>query len=101
MITLEDARKEVEKQLTRDLAAGTAMQICIAGLAEEAGEVAGLYKRRLRNTGNDRIRCTRAAWVEELGDTLWYLLAVASLLDLDMDEIWNTNIRKLEERYGK
>lgn len=104
MATLDDVQNEVARQLIRDYGSivTTSMQANVMfGLAEEAGEVVGLMKRVLRNFPKDRERTTRENFVEELGDVLWYLAACCSTQGIGLEEIWENNISKLEERYGE
>lgn len=68
----------------------------VCGLTEESGEVAGLLKREVFR-GNV---VPRERWVEELGDTLWYLIAVAKEKCITLDEIFEYNQKKCYERYG-
>jgi len=64
------------------------------GLAEEAGEVAGLRKRFLRDEGNiDYDKITK-----ELGDVLWYLAMIARKYNIPLDLIASKNIDKLRDR---
>jgi NTP pyrophosphatase (non-canonical NTP hydrolase) len=66
-----------------------------AGLAEEAGEVLGLVRKRAfqqRESSRDR-------FAEELGDVLWCLAVTADALGLTLDEIARANQRKLEQRH--
>lgn len=104
MATLKDIQAEIDRQLTRDYAnkpKDVVKPMCFLGLAEEAGEVAGLLKRVLRNFPRDKERITREKFVEELGDVFWYLTACCSCCSISLDEIWEYNIQKLEERYEK
>jgi NTP pyrophosphatase (non-canonical NTP hydrolase) len=65
------------------------------GLAGEAGEVANTVKKSiLHQHGLDRDQLR-----DELGDCLWYLAALCTLLDLDLGEVMAANIKKLEIRY--
>jgi NTP pyrophosphatase (non-canonical NTP hydrolase) len=64
------------------------------GLVEEAGEVAGLRKRFLRDEGN--IEPEKLA--KELGDVLWYVAMIGKQYGLNMDSIAVENIRKLTDR---
>lgn len=104
MTTLKEIQENILSQIERDLGhhGNLALKsIMISGLAEEAGEVAGLFKRELRNLPKDQLRCTREHYVEELGDVLWYLTGVAITHGITLQELWDHNIQKLEERYGK
>lgn len=69
----------------------------VMGLNEEAGEVAGLACRECYK----HIGMPRDKWLEELGDVLWYLTAVVISKGMTLEEIFNYNLTKLEERYGK
>lgn len=70
------------------------------GLAEEAGEVVGLMKRRIRAYEKDRKKSTFLHFAEELGDVLWYLAACCQVENITLDDIWKVNREKLEARYG-
>ena len=64
------------------------------GLTEEAGEVAGLRKRYLRDEGNtDYDKMTK-----ELGDVMWYVARLADRYNLKLDDIASENITKLQDR---
>ncbi len=66
-----------------------------AGLAEEAGEVLGLVRKRVyqgRDAGRDRL-------VEELGDVLWCLAVAAHSLGIPLSEIASANEAKLRARH--
>ena len=65
------------------------------GLAGEAGEVADMMKKHLFH----QHPLDREAIVKELGDCLWYVAAMATALDVDLDEVGARNIEKLRRRY--
>lgn len=108
MTTLDQVQESVRKQLVRDYSESEyefhmVQTINLLGLAEEAGEVAGLGKRRIRNqdSRNDGVRCTRGRFIDELGDVLWYLAAVCETEGTTLQEVWDHNVEKLKERYEK
>lgn len=104
MYSLSDVQSEVTHQLIRDYkdtSEESVQSLIILGLTEEAGEVAGLMKRQLRNNFRDTGTFTRERYVEELGDVLWYLTACCYCVGTSLEEIWQQNIIKLEKRYGK
>ena len=51
---------------------------------------------RVRRIGPSRTRCP-----EELGDILWYLANLASKLNLDLGDVAQENLAKIEERWPK
>ena len=65
------------------------------GLAGEAGETADMIKKHLFHDHP----LDRDAIVKELGDCLWYVAALASALDISLDEVGERNIEKLRRRY--
>lgn len=104
MATLTDVQKEVTRQLARDYSEQPLKDLaaCVFfGLAEEAGEVAGLAKRVIRGFPKDFERTTSENFIEEMGDVLWYLAACCAVKGTSLEEIWEYNIKKLRERYGE
>jgi NTP pyrophosphatase (non-canonical NTP hydrolase) len=66
-----------------------------AGLAEEAGEVLGLIRKRAfqnRDAGAERL-------AEELGDLLWCMAVTADALGIRFDSIAEANVQKLARRH--
>lgn len=80
------------------LKADDALPHAIAGLCEEAGEVAGLLKRKYQYPDNAPDRET---WCSELGDVLWYLINVIDIIGLNVEQVVAYNEQKLEARHGK
>jgi len=67
----------------------------VFGLVGEVGETVDLLKKYFYH-GHE---IDKPELKNELGDILWYVSAVASLFDLDLQEIAQGNIEKLERRY--
>ena len=66
-----------------------------AGLAEEAGEVLGAFRKHaFQGRALDR-----GAVVEELGDVLWCIATLASGLGLSLDDVAAANVEKLRRRH--
>ena len=69
-------------------------------LAGEAGEVSEKVGKRLRDYEGD---FTDPEWqdalAKELGDVLWYVAEICSVLQLDMEEVAEANVKKLKKRY--
>ena len=104
MTTLLEVYREVDRQLSRDYGdrpLNTVGLMLHLGLAEEAGEVAGLMKRVLRNFPKDIGRATREEFIDEMGDVLWYLTACSIYHGTSLEEIWEHKVKKLKERYGE
>lgn len=104
MVSLRDVQASIMEQMNRDFcdkAPENITSMCICGLTEEAGEVAGLRKRQIRQGPRDADRCTHEKFVEELGDVLWYLVALCNCYGIDLEDLWDYNVKKLRARYDK
>lgn len=65
------------------------------GLAGEAGEVVDALKKQVlhgHGLNTEQI-------VKELGDVLWYVAALCTVLDVDLDRVMRANLAKLQARY--
>jgi NTP pyrophosphatase (non-canonical NTP hydrolase) len=67
-------------------------------LAGEAGEVAEKFGKIIRDQEGVICGENRTAIAKELGDVLWYVAALCTELDLDMDQVAQWNIKKLQSR---
>lgn len=81
----------------RDLCGGGFIEK-VLGLTGEAGEVSDKFKKVIRDKGGQITVEDRDAIVAELGDVLWYLSAIATYLEMPLDDLAQRNLKKLEER---
>lgn len=65
------------------------------GITGEAGEVADYIKKVLFHNHE----LSREKLAKELGDVLWYITYLSSILGYDLEEIAQMNIEKLRNRY--
>lgn len=68
------------------------------GLCGEAGELAGLIKKAMRDDDMILTMSRREKAIEELGDILWYVSAVADELDVTLGSVASQNLTKLQQR---
>jgi NTP pyrophosphatase (non-canonical NTP hydrolase) len=94
-LTLGGYQHHAARTLNQSLTPEERLLDAAAGLAEEAGEVLGLVRKHLFM----RHDLDRARLATELGDALWCLTAVATALDLTLDEVAGANLEKLRRRY--
>lgn len=73
----------------------------ILGLASEAGEVAGKFKKVIRDNGGFLTEDRRDQLVDELGDVLWYCARLATELKIPLEEVLQRNHDKLEDRLAR
>ncbi len=67
-------------------------------LAGEAGEFAEKVGKIIRDRAGMIGATEREELGDELGDVLWYVAEVATVLDLDLDRIGARNLEKLRSR---
>ena len=70
----------------------------IFGLVGESGEVAEKFKKLIRDKKGQISAEDRAEILKELGDILWYVNAVAHLLDSSLEEVAANNLEKVLSR---
>jgi NTP pyrophosphatase (non-canonical NTP hydrolase) len=73
----------------------------VLGLCGEAGEIAEKVKKIHRDDGGVIHPRKRDELAKELGDQLWYLAAVASELELRLEDIAEANLEKLASRASR
>ena len=95
-ITFQDAIREMSEYKLRE---STNMSYAIMGLTGEAGEVANAYKKVIRDHGGIVTAEVRDDIIDELGDVLWYITAIAHQIGFTLEEVAIRNNFKLEERY--
>jgi NTP pyrophosphatase (non-canonical NTP hydrolase) len=67
------------------------------GLAGEVGETLNKVKKHYR----DGTPLEKDDMTKELGDVLWYLSALATDLDIDLEEVAMENLKKLKDRQDR
>lgn len=92
--------KEYQKQAVRTLllepGSLETLYYLTLGLANEAGEVAGVVKKYIRGDYPQDEVIDRLE--SELGDVLWYLAVMAEVLGISLNDIAVHNIAKLQSR---
>lgn len=72
------------------------MLMASLGLAGETGEIVDYIKKYVFHGHNIHVEKIK----DELSDLLWYLAEMASCFNLDLEDIADHNIVKLQNRYG-
>tara|TARA_R110000744_G_scaffold139937_2_gene251092 strand:- start:249 stop:578 length:330 start_codon:yes stop_codon:yes gene_type:complete len=81
--------------------AGVAVQYTALGLAGEVGEICNEIKKVYRDDDGVVTAKRRADLVDEFGDVFWYLARVTDELNIDMQDVLERNIAKLEDRLAR
>jgi NTP pyrophosphatase (non-canonical NTP hydrolase) len=96
MKTFQERTREtaVYQEVTKDARDRT--MYCILGVNDEAGEVAGAYKKYMRGDYPQQEALNRVR--KEAADTLWYLARLFDELDLDMGIEAEALLQRLAKR---
>ena len=81
--------------------ADVAVQYTALGLAGEVGEICNEIKKVYRDDDGVVTAERRADLVDEFGDVFWYLARVTDELNIDMQDVLERNIAKLEDRLAR
>ncbi len=71
--------------------------VALLGLAGESAELLSAYKKFLRDADPFALQPERVA--EEAGDSLWYLAATATRFGLRLEDIAQSNLAKVRQRF--
>lgn len=70
----------------------------VEGLTEEAGEVAGKFAKAIRDENGIISDKRKTEIIKELGDVMWFVAELCTLLDADLEIVMQLNIAKLADR---
>jgi len=98
-MTFDEYQKEAEKTgIYPD--SGNNYMYLVLGLVGEAGEVANIVKKIVRDDNGLITYETIQKVKDELGDVLWYIANVAKEFKLSMESIAEYNLEKVKSRYN-
>ena len=88
----KEYQKGVERTRNKYCSAEDEVKSYCLGMSSEVGKLIGHMKNVWKRLDDVNI-------VEGMGDIFWYITAIASTLEIDIDEVLNYNLIKLEKRY--
>ena len=92
---VERTEAVTDMPMTRRCADNTRLLHGAIGIATEAGELLDALKKHIYyNKELDKVNIS-----EEIGDVLWYAALLCNCLEIDMQDVMDTNIAKLKARY--
>lgn len=94
---MDEYQRKSAETIQFDILEESGKLITLLGLAGEVGELATEYKKRLRD--GDGYSKFKEKLVEEIGDILWYLSAIAEHENLKLSDIAKSNLSKTSDRW--
>lgn len=94
-MTINEYQKLAMTTLNPDLDKKDVLINGVMGLCGESGEVIDIVKKHLaqgHELDKDKI-------IKELGDVAWYMAEIATVLDVELEDVLVQNIEKLKKRY--
>lgn len=92
---IREYQEKAKRTINRELQGFELLSDLVFGANGEIGEVTELLKKHIYHGHSLEIK----KLAEELGDVMWYLTNIATLMAIPFDYILDENIKKLEERY--
>jgi NTP pyrophosphatase (non-canonical NTP hydrolase) len=95
MINFDEYQILADRTRAHDLSDREALSMTALGLSGESGECADYVKKHLYHghpLDRDKV-------VKELGDVLWYVAIMAKEVGVELSEVAEKNIAKLQARY--
>ena len=97
-MTIDDLDNILDQRDPEHIAQWLGLAYCIGKLNGEAGELAELQFKALRDESMFITMERREAMKKELGDVLWYVARIAYHLGIPLSEIAEQNAAKLRSR---
>ena len=94
-MTINEYQKLAMTTLNPDLDKKDVLINGVMGLCGESGEVIDIVKKHLAQ-GHE---LDKEKIVKELGDVAWYMAEIATVLDVELEDVFVQNIEKLKKRY--
>lgn len=73
----------------------------VLGLVGESGEIADKFKKLIRDKKGELSDEAKREILKELGDVLWYVNTISSLLGSSLDEVAQNNLDKVLSRKAR
>lgn len=93
-MTLNEYQEAAERTIDRNLVPPDRLAHALHTIAAECGEIHGVFQKRFQGH-----RVEYDALLLEIGDLMWGIAELCTVLGEDMDNVAQMNIDKLKRRY--
>lgn len=93
-MNLNEYQRLASRTMNPALTKGETLQHALFELCSEIGEIHGIYQKSYQGHS-----IVRAELAKEIGDVLWGLAELCTALGLELGDIAEKNIAKLQKRY--
>ncbi len=97
-MNFKEYQKQVKKTAVYKGVGGLKYVYPLMGLCGETGEVAEKFKKVFRDNNGRINKEIKEDIVKELGDVLWYITELGSVIGVDLETIAKKNVEKLLSR---
>lgn len=94
-MTINEYQELAMRTVNKEMSKKDMMINGVMGLCGESGEAIDIVKKHLAQ-GHE---IDKDKLIKELGDIAWYLAEMATVLDIELEEVFVRNIEKLKKRY--
>jgi NTP pyrophosphatase (non-canonical NTP hydrolase) len=98
MESFNDYQVQAHKNSLNTSIHGDKLLYAAVGIGDEAGEVLGKFKKLYRDKKGVIDQEFKDALAKELGDVLWYIAEISTLLDMPLSHIADQNLEKCKGR---
>lgn len=97
-MNVDEYQAEAAETMQFEKASDKALSIVMLGLNGEVGSLSTEYKKKIRDGENYFL--FKEKLIEELGDIIWYLTAIATIEDIPLSQILKSNLKKTQDRWA-
>lgn len=99
IVNISDFQKAADSTDQSSKAPWVGLTQNIHGLSEKVGALSGCLKRRLRDKGSYSVESFREDFQRYIGESLWYLSAVCTHFNLELQDVAEQNLESNKKRW--
>jgi len=97
-MNIDEYQAESAETMQFEKTSEEALSIVMLGLNGEVGSLSTEYKKKIRDGENYAL--FKDKLIEEIGDIIWYLTAIATIEGISLSQILKSNLKKTQDRWA-